>query len=350
MYALQTAVMKGQGGVFTSLFHYARMFDAVGVDSACLYRGPGAQRLREGGVRVVDAPASLTSPFFPVSFDRLSLTKAIHKAGGGQSPDFAMVHSDLALKSVRRMFPKAVIMTRCHSDKTKHKRDADIVVTLNPEQHARVTRELEGSRARTFLLGHPFMMDPPPSAAFGDGPLRVNLAARFISDKDPMTFVLAASMMHANPKPEFRFIGAGPLEADMKRALDSMGVRATFPGWKPSPLEDFTHNDVLVLPSLWEGLPWLLLEAQARGIPTVASNIPGNAYALADGAYGDLFPKGDAAALALLLDNAVANLDGLRAKAERGRKDLPGRFGPRAFWNGLQDAMRAVRETEPAHV
>jgi glycosyltransferase involved in cell wall biosynthesis len=157
-------------------------------------------------------------------------------------------------------------------------------------------------------------------------------------------------MMHANPKPEFRFIGAGPLEADMKRALDSMGVRATFPGWKPSPLEDFTHNDVLVLPSLWEGLPWLLLEAQARGIPTVASNIPGNAYALADGAYGDLFPKGDAAALALLLDNAVANLDGLRAKAERGRKDLPGRFGPRAFWNGLQDAMRAVRETEPAHV
>src|SRR5262249_22378595 len=159
MYALQTAVMKGQGGVFTSLFHYARMFDAVGVESACLYRGPGAQALRAGDVRVVDAPASLTSPLFPLSFDRRRLTSAIREAGGGKAPDFALVHSDLALKSVRGMFPDAIIMTRCHSDKTKRKRDADIVVTLNPEQHARVTRELEGSRARTFLLGHPFMME-----------------------------------------------------------------------------------------------------------------------------------------------------------------------------------------------
>ncbi|MFT3727236.1 MAG: glycosyltransferase [Terricaulis sp.] len=344
MYALQTAVMKGQGGVFTSLFHYARMFDAVGVQSSCLYRGPGAQALRDGGVTVVDAPGSLTSPLFPVSFDFGSVRKAIRAAGGGSNPDFAMVHSDLALRAVKRMFPDAIMMTRCHSDKTKRKRDADIVITLNPDQHARVTRELEGSRARTFLLGHPFMMEPPPAPASGDGPLRVNLAVRFIPDKDPMTFVLAASMMNANPKPEFRFIGAGPLEGDMRKALTNMGVNATFTGWKPSPLEDFTRNDVLVLPSLWEGLPWLLLEAQARGIPTIASNIPGNAYALADGAYGDLFPKGDAAALSMLLDNAIANLDGLRTKAERGRRDLPNRFGPRAFWNGMQDAMRVVRE------
>ena len=350
MYALQTAVMKGQGGVLTSVFHYARMFDAVGVKSSCLYRGPSAEALRAGNVGVIDAPASLTSPLFPMTLDRWSLPKAIRTAGGDRAPDFAVVHSDLTLKSVRRMFPDTTIVACCHSDKTKRKRGADVVVTLNPEQHAMVTRELEGSRARAFLLCHPCVIEPPPPIASGDGRLRVNLVARFIGDKDPMTFVLAASMMRTNPKPEFRFIGAGPLEGDMKKALARMGVEATFVGWKPAPFEDFTRNDVLVLSSLWEGLPWLLLEAQARCVPTIASNIPGNAYALADGAYGDLFPKRDAAALALVLDNAMANLDGLRAKAERGRKDLPNRFGPRAFWNGLQDAMGVVKEGRRAHV
>lgn len=348
MYALQTAVVKGQGGVLTSLFHYARMFDAVGVRSSCLYRGPSAGALREGGVRVVDAPAALTSPFFPVSLERFSLAKAVRKAGDGAAPNLAVIHSDLALRSVRRMFPEAVIVACCHSDKTKRKRDADIVVTLNPEQHARVARELEGSRARPFLLCHPCTLSP--SSVAGDGPLRVNLVARFIPDKDPMTFVLAASMMRATPKPSFRLIGAGPMEADIRKALANMGVEAEFSGWRPSPFDDFTRNDVLVLPSLWEGLPWLLLEALARGVPTIASNIPGNAYALGDGAYGDLFPKGDAAALALLLDNAIANLDGLRAKAERGRKDLANRFGPQAFWHGLQDAMRVVKEGRAANV
>jgi hypothetical protein len=39
----------------------------------------------------------------------------------------------------------------------------------------------------------------------------------------------------------------------------------------------------------------------------------------------------------------------LRAKAGRGRADLASRFGPLAFWNNLQDAMRVVREGRAPH-
>ncbi|MGH8646926.1 MAG: glycosyltransferase [Gammaproteobacteria bacterium] len=342
MFAVQVAVMKGRGGVFTSLFHYARMFEAAGVTNVCLYRGPAGGPLREAGVCAIDAPASLTSPLFPLTSDFARVRAAVRAIGGGE-PDFAMVHSDLALQNVRRLFPNAVILTRCHSDKTKRKRDADIVVTLNPDQHDRVTRELAGSRARTFMLGHPFVMQPPPKPVTDDGPLRINYVARFVPEKDPITFVRALGLMKM-PRPAVRMIGDGPLLGEVKRLLAAAGLDAEFPGWRVEPLEDFTRKDILVLPSTWEGLPWLLLEAEARQVPTIASDISGNMLALGAGAYGDLFKTGDAHSLAARLDAAVTDLAVLRAKAKQGRADLAERYGPLAFWRNLQEAIRAVKE------
>ena len=342
MFAMQVAVMKGRGGVLTSLFHYARMWDSVGVPSVCLYRGPAAEPLRAAGINFIDAPPSLTSPLFALTPGLGRLRREIRAAGGGADPDCVMVHSDRALRAVRRMFPAAIIMTRCHTDKTKHKRDADIVVTLNPDQHERVTRALAGSRARTLMLGHPFTMDPPAAPLTGEGQMRINYVARFVGEKDPLTFARAIAALRARPRPTVRMIGEGPLLDEVKRALGAAGVQAEFPGWRSRPFEDFTRNDILALSSTWEGLSWLLLEAQARGVPTIASDIPGNKLALGDGAYGDIFPVGDCEALAERLDAALVDLSALRAKAERGRADLPNRFSPRAFWSVLQDAMRTL--------
>ena len=56
--------------------------------------------------------------------------------------------------------------------------------------------------------------------------------------------------------------------------------------------------DVLVHPSLQEGLPLAVLEGMAAAKPVVASDLPAIRYALADGAAGELVPPGDAGALA----------------------------------------------------
>ena len=345
MFAMQVALMKGQGGVFTSLFHYARMWDNVSVPSICLYRGPGAGALRAEGIKVVDAPSSFTSPLFALTPSFLKLRRQIH-AFGGNDPDCVMVHSDLALRTVRRMFPSAIIIARCHSDKTKRKRDADIVITLNPDQHDRVTRQLTGSRARALMLGHPFTMDPKPPPVAAEGPTRINYVARFVAEKDPLTFARAAALLSTRPRPTVRLIGDGPLHGDVKRVLETVGAKAEFTGWRSRPFDDFSRNDILVLPSTWEGLPWLLLEAQALGVPIIASDHPGNTLALGNGAYGDIFPMGNAEALAKMLDAALADLRPLRARAERGRADLPLRFGPQAFWTRLQDAMRPILDSK----
>jgi glycosyltransferase involved in cell wall biosynthesis len=340
VFALQVAMMKGRGGVLTSLFHYARMWDSVGVPSVCLYRGPASDALRAAGIRVIDAPPSLAWPLFILTPSFGRLRREIRAAGGGADPDCIMVHSDLALRGMRSMFPRAVAMTRCHSDKTERKRIADIVVTLNPDQQERVAHELAGSGPRVLMLGNPFAMQPPEVAT--NGPLRLNYVARFVPVKDPLTFVRAVTRLRTRPLPVVRLIGEGPLQAKVQQALASAGIEAEFPGWRPHPFEDFTRNDILVLPSTWEGLPWLLLEAQARGVPVIASDIAGNRLALGDGAYGGIFPAGDPEALAACLDSALVDLGPLRAKAELGRAELPNRFGPQVFWNALQDAMTSV--------
>lgn len=62
-----------------------------------------------------------------------------------------------------------------------------------------------------------------------------------------------------------------------------------------------TCGRTLIAPSRWEGMPYLLLEAVARGRAVIASDCPGNRDVLADYPRARLFPTADAAALAELL-------------------------------------------------
>ena len=62
-----------------------------------------------------------------------------------------------------------------------------------------------------------------------------------------------------------------------------------------------TCGEKLVAPSRWEGMPYLLLEAVARGHSVIASDCPGNRDVLKDYAAAELFPVCDVTRLAALL-------------------------------------------------
>jgi glycosyltransferase involved in cell wall biosynthesis len=68
--------------------------------------------------------------------------------------------------------------------------------------------------------------------------------------------------------------------------------------------------DGVILPSRWEGLPLVLLEAMARGRPIVATAVGGVADAIEDGVTGTLVPANDVDALA-------AALEALHRRADR---------------------------------
>jgi glycosyltransferase involved in cell wall biosynthesis len=57
-------------------------------------------------------------------------------------------------------------------------------------------------------------------------------------------------------------------------------------------------SDAFLMSSAWEGLPIVLLEASACGLPAVATNVGGNPEVVEDGQTGLLTPSKDPAALA----------------------------------------------------
>ena len=69
------------------------------------------------------------------------------------------------------------------------------------------------------------------------------------------------------------FVGDGALAPAIKAQVQSRGLadRCTFAGMQSDVVPFFFATDVFVLPSLWEGLPLVAFEAQAAGLPVVAS-------------------------------------------------------------------------------
>ena len=68
-------------------------------------------------------------------------------------------------------------------------------------------------------------------------------------------------------------LGDGPLQDKMRQKVDSLGLTESvvFAGLQKDPAPFYSAMDVFVFPSLWEGLPLTLVEAQYAGLPCVVS-------------------------------------------------------------------------------
>jgi glycosyltransferase involved in cell wall biosynthesis len=115
-----------------------------------------------------------------------------------------------------------------------------------------------------------------------------------------------------------RIAGDGPLRADLERDATRLGLgdSVTFVGAIPSPWPFLAGLDVFVLPSLWEGLPYALIEAMAGGLPCVATAVDGVAEAIPDRRRGTVVDVGDSAWLAREI---LALVEDPHARADIGR-------------------------------
>jgi glycosyltransferase involved in cell wall biosynthesis len=126
-------------------------------------------------------------------------------------------------------------------------------------------------------------------------------AGRFCEQKNFTDLVTAANLLKESGTP-FRLIIAGDGEerSDLMAQVERLGLRedVSLPGNLTNLDQVMQAADVFVMSSLWEGLPLVLLEAMAAGLPVVAYAIEGIAEVVADGVTGLTVPVGDAPALA----------------------------------------------------
>ncbi len=187
-------------------------------------------------------------------------------------------------------------------------------------------------------------------ARFGVAPGEVLLlaAGRFTAQKNFGDQVTAARLL-ADAGTPFRLViaGDGDERPALQQRIDAAGLagRVHLPGNLADLDRVMGAADAFAMSSLWEGLPLVLLEAMAAGLPVAAYGIDGVSELVTDGATGLLAPAGDPAALAGALD-ALARSDDLRARLGAGAAALiRERFSFAALVDGLlacyADARRA---------
>jgi glycosyltransferase involved in cell wall biosynthesis len=153
-------------------------------------------------------------------------------------------------------------------------------------------------------------------------------AGRLEPVKDHATLLRAMALL--SPSSRLIIAGAGPLERYLRALSDALGLgaRVRFLGFEPNLVRWMQAADGLVLSSRWEGLPMVLLEANACELPAVVTDLPGAREVLLNPDYPFIAPVGDATRLAAAMTSLMNT--GETERHEMGcrlRQSVAERFG-----------------------
>ena len=181
---------------------------------------------------------------------------------------------------------------------------------------------------------------PPPSVRDDLSPLRKSLGwepgrpvvgtvARLHRQKGIVHLLRAVRRIgEAVPESLLAIVGDGPLAGRLEGKARRLGVgeRCRFLGAREDAAALMGLFDVFVLPSLWEGLPFVLVEASALGKPIVATAVDGVPEILENEQTGLLVPAADPEALAGAVVRLLRDREGAKRLAERAKALVPPRF------------------------
>jgi len=142
----------------------------------------------------------------------------------------------------------------------------------------------------------------------------VGAAGRLCEQKGFHLLLNAAEKLKTSlPNAHFLLIGDGPLRGELEAQAARLGLSSQvhFLGFRNDTPALLAALDLLAMPSIFEGLPLVLLEAFAAGCPVVAHEVDGIPEVVEDCVDGFLVPSGDVSMLAarieqLLGDTALA--------------------------------------------
>ena len=164
-----------------------------------------------------------------------------------------------------------------------------------------------------------------------DAPL-ILFAGRLAEQKGVDLLLSALDLLqHVRPDVRTLIVGEGPLRSRLEetaRAFRLLGDRrVSFLGHRDDVPRLLAASDVLVLPSLYEGLPNVVLEAMRFRKPVVATAAPGTTEVVEDERTGLLVPLGNPPALTQAIRRVIEDADLAKRLGEAGRSRVEAEFG-----------------------
>ena len=182
--------------------------------------------------------------------------------------------------------------------------------------------------------------EPPSVAAERSwGGVRIVAAGSLIAQKGFDVLVRAAADAR---RWTVELFGDGPARPQLEALSRELGAPVLFRGWRPAHEIELRRATVVCVPSRWEALPYLALEAMWAGAPLVASRVDGLVDLIDQDETGLLVESGDHAALALAISGLVAQPERAERLARAAQARAAERFSYQAMLDGVRDVYLEV--------
>jgi len=239
---------------------------------------------------------------------------------------------DAAVPRVRRL-ARRLLATRA---------DAHVAVGERAAREAERLLDLAAGSVRAIPNGVPPAADDDggPRADSGDHVV-IGSIGRLERQKGYDVLVRALAQL---PQARVVLVGDGPERADLRALAERLGVadRLEITGWAAEARRRLSGFDVFALPSRWEGLPLVILEAMHAALPVVATDVGSVAEAVHDGRTGLLVAPDDVDDLRAALARLLAD-EGLRRRlGDAARGEARKRFSARTMAAAYTAVYRSV--------
>lgn len=167
----------------------------------------------------------------------------------------------------------------------------------------------------------------------------VMIVARLVPPKGHVYAIEAVARLASRFKVRLYVAGSGPEEEALRAVAAARRAPVTFVGAVEDVPRFLYAGDIFVFPSIIEGMPLVLLEAMAMGLPCVCSDIPENRETSGEAAL--YTPVGDVEAISAAIEKLHADPALAARLAEASRRRAAG-FSSQAVAARLLDGIRGV--------
>ncbi|MEX2445503.1 MAG: glycosyltransferase family 4 protein [Alkalispirochaeta sp.] len=244
--------------------------------------------------------ARYTTHFVSVGDD---LRQQYLAAGVGTAERFSVIHSGMELER----FTAAGRMDEARRTAIR----AELGVPAEAVVYANISR-MEPRKGHRFFL--------EAAAALVGGPAAPGVEAE-AAPTGPQAGSASGTEVSDGRDPWFVIVGDGPEEAALRRQAQELGIsrRVVFTGYRGDVENMFAMGDVVVLTSLWEGLPRVLVQAAATGRPAISFACDGAGEVIEDDVNGWVVPMRDTDAVADRMRRLLREPELRRSFGEAGR-------------------------------